>query len=357
MRRLSSATGGAPSRWRRPRRGSAPTTATCSGSAASTAAESCTRREHHQTRCGACCGCLACACRLHLFCNVRCYPRLCALPLRRPTPRTRGRLSAASSSCSRPAARRARAGLRTGTAPLDGLPPLSSLQAAAKRKVADAEAEAAVLESMAALDGAADEAATAAAFEALRLSSTATLVEIAQNPKLRAEIADPAAVQVRGCGPLLPLRGHLTPPPRRSSSTRGARRPASPSAATVRSSSHTSTRTRLLWVTGCPRRRRPPLHWGWIMYPPAMAAAPRDRAARRRGRGSSGGTRSRAAAAPHPPPPPSPRSTCRMTTSSSPSSASARRIRAPRSSPSARRPLPGARCSRAPSTSSQRRCS
>ena len=50
---------------------------------------------------------------------------------------------------------------------------------------------------MAALESAADEAATAAAFEALRLSSTSTLVEIAQNPKLRAEIADPAAVQVR----------------------------------------------------------------------------------------------------------------------------------------------------------------
>ena len=54
-----------------------------------------------------------------------------------------------------------------------------------------------MLESMAALESAADEAATAAAFEALRLSSTSTLVEIAQNPKLRAEIADPAAVQVR----------------------------------------------------------------------------------------------------------------------------------------------------------------
>lgn len=79
----------------------------------------------------------------------------------------------------------------------DSVLPALSLQAAAKRKVADAEAEAAVLDSMAALDGAADEAATAAAFEALRLSSTSTLVEIAQNPKLRAEIADPAAVQAR----------------------------------------------------------------------------------------------------------------------------------------------------------------
>ena len=84
--------------------------------------------------------------------------------------------------------------------------PGAAARAAARAAATAAATEAAVLKAVAGLEATTDEVANAAAFEALRLSSTATLVEIAHNANLRAEIATPSAVQVSGGGGVFGVR-------------------------------------------------------------------------------------------------------------------------------------------------------